>query len=171
MEKMFQVIEDLKKEGVIQNYALGGAQALLFYDEPRATYDVDVFIFSNHINPTGLVDLSIAALKTALEKKGYAMKNDYFMIGEFPLQFLPPKDALMREAIEQAVVQNYGHVQVRVFSLEHLMAIMVDTNRPKDWARLSELRALSKHDDEKFHKILKKYDLEKKWEAILEKIQ
>lgn len=32
-----------REEGVVLDYAVGGAMAVLFYAEPTRTYDVDVF--------------------------------------------------------------------------------------------------------------------------------
>ena len=45
MRRVITILNDLEKEGVIENYALGGAIALLFYSEPISTEDLDVFIF------------------------------------------------------------------------------------------------------------------------------
>ena len=44
MERTVKVLNQMKSERVILNYALGGAVAALFYMEPIETHDLDVFI-------------------------------------------------------------------------------------------------------------------------------
>ena len=44
MERTVKVLNEMKTEGVILDYALGGAVAALFYIEPIETHDLDVFI-------------------------------------------------------------------------------------------------------------------------------
>ena len=42
MERTIKVLNQMKSEGVILDYALGGAVAALFYMEPIETHDLDV---------------------------------------------------------------------------------------------------------------------------------
>jgi hypothetical protein len=37
-------VERMKREGVVSEYAIGGAMALVFWTEPVATFDLDVFV-------------------------------------------------------------------------------------------------------------------------------
>ena len=41
---VFQVLNRMRDDGVLEDYALGEATAVLFYAEPTRTYDVDVFV-------------------------------------------------------------------------------------------------------------------------------
>jgi hypothetical protein len=43
MEKAFEVISSMHKAGVLEEYAIGGAIATIYYTEPFATNDVDIF--------------------------------------------------------------------------------------------------------------------------------
>ena len=43
MKDTFAVIHRMKEAGVIENYAVGGAIAAMFYVDPFATEDVDIF--------------------------------------------------------------------------------------------------------------------------------
>ena len=38
-------IERMKREGIVIDYAIGGAMAFIFWTEPVATFDLDVFVF------------------------------------------------------------------------------------------------------------------------------
>ncbi len=44
MEKTLHLINKMQKEGLFQKYAIGGGIATLFYIEPVATFDLDIFI-------------------------------------------------------------------------------------------------------------------------------
>ncbi len=41
-------IEQMKRDGVTENYAIGGAVGATFYIEPMATMNVDVFVLFRH---------------------------------------------------------------------------------------------------------------------------
>ena len=41
---VFQVLNRMRDDGVVADYAIGGATAVLFYAEPTRTYDLDVFV-------------------------------------------------------------------------------------------------------------------------------
>ncbi|HKS10246.1 MAG TPA: hypothetical protein VJS13_11910 [Pyrinomonadaceae bacterium] len=43
MAKVYDVINEMVVDGVIKNYALGGAMAAFFYVEPSYTADMDLF--------------------------------------------------------------------------------------------------------------------------------
>jgi hypothetical protein len=46
MQKTLLVLNDLKKKGMIIDYAIGGGMGIVFYIEPILTYDLDVFILN-----------------------------------------------------------------------------------------------------------------------------
>jgi len=50
---VFRELNTLKTTGVVRDYAIGGATAVLFYAEPARTYDVDVYPAPGH---TGLAN-------------------------------------------------------------------------------------------------------------------
>lgn len=44
MERVIQVINRMQADGVIENYAIGGGIAAVYYLEPYQTDDIDIFI-------------------------------------------------------------------------------------------------------------------------------
>ena len=44
LKDVFAVLAQMLEGGLLANYAIGGATAVLFYAEPTRTYDVDVFV-------------------------------------------------------------------------------------------------------------------------------
>jgi hypothetical protein len=43
MDKAFKVINEMFKDGILKNYAIGGAVAVMYYTEPFDTFDLDIF--------------------------------------------------------------------------------------------------------------------------------
>ncbi len=44
MKKILEILNELKKKGLVEDYAIGGGVATIFYTEPVFTYDLDAFI-------------------------------------------------------------------------------------------------------------------------------
>lgn len=135
---VFAVINDLKHDGVVEEYAVGGAMALLFYIEPAATYDLDIFA----LLPPGqglLVDLR--PVYAALGRRGFSPDREHIRIYDVPVQILPAYNALVEEAVETARSVVLDGVDVRVVDPEHLAAIALQTGG--DVRRLRALQLVS----------------------------
>ena len=85
------------------------------------------------------------------------------MIEGWAVQFLPVGNPLIEEALLQAVTMDIKGVQTRAFTREHLMAICLQTGRPKDLARLVQFVEEANASLEEFEKILKRYNLFETW--------
>ena len=72
MKQALQVINELEQEGLIGRHAIGGAMALLFHDEPVATYDLDVFCV---LPQSGLL-VDLAPVYAALEARGFKAEGE-----------------------------------------------------------------------------------------------
>lgn len=151
LSQTFRVLNELQVDGVIEQYAVAGAMAFLFYTEPATTYDLDVFVF---LPPqTGLI-FSMDPLYGELRKRGYSFDAEHVMIYETPVQFLPAYNALAVEAVEQAVVHDYNGTPVRVISSEHLIALAYQTGGGHRIARASSLLAMGTIDAGRLDAIL-----------------
>jgi len=168
MKKTFEVINGLEKEGLIKGYALGGATALLFYTEPALTFDVDIFVFLPDADSSqGLIDLS--PIYNALKTKEYHAEKEHVMIEGIPVQFLPVYNSLIEDTVTYAEVKEYEGIKIKVAKIEYLLAIMIDTNRPKDRERIYKVLDEASLDQEVLNSILKKHSLEEKWREHIER--
>ena len=162
MKKTLEVINRLEKEGIIEGYALGGATALLFYTEPALTFDLDIFIFLPGVSKTmGLVDLS--PLYRFFESEGYTTDKEHIMIEGIPVQFIPVYNSLVEEAVRNASTHEYEGVPIKVLTVEYLLAIMIDTNRPKDRERVRKLLDEVSFSKEMLESIVVRYSLQTRW--------
>jgi len=155
------VLNELKREGVFCEYAIGGAMAALFYCEPMFTQDLDVFILFSE--PTEGKIISLEPIYDTLRKRGYRNKREYIEIEGIPVQFLPAAGALLEEALREANIKRYEGMLTRVMRPEHLIAIALQTGRAKDRTRVSLLMEQSKLDIGYLYSILKRYGLKEKF--------
>ena len=163
MIKIIQSLKEMKDKEIIDDYAIGGATALIYYFEPIQTMDVDVFIL---IQSKGLLT-NLNPIYEFFRERGGIVKNEYIVINNTPVQFLIPYNSLIESALENAVNVDYGDTKVKIFTLEFLMAIMVQTSRAKDKGRLEEImRAEITFNEKLFLSILNEYTLEEKWIKI-----
>ena len=89
------------------------------------------------------------------------------MIEGIPVQFLPAYNALVEEGVAAAVVKDYQGVPTKVVSLEHLLAIMLQTNRGKDREMIGRLLEEGiTIDTKKLSHILLRHKLRGRWEKI-----
>lgn len=113
-------INRMQTDGVIGKYAIGEAVGATFYLEPSATLDVDIFVTLPTAAAGSLV--SLAPIYDYLQAQGCGVEGEYIVIGGWPVQFLPPVDALDREALAEAVATEVEGVRTWVMSAEHLVA-------------------------------------------------
>src|SRR5215211_2569621 len=105
MEQTLKVINQMKEAGVIENYAIGGAIAAMFYIEAFATEDVDIFFT---MSGTGSALDFLSPIYTYLTAHGYQAEGAMVNIQGWPVQFLPLYKPLIEEAVEQANETVYG---------------------------------------------------------------
>jgi len=159
LEKTFAVLNRLVKEGVLEQYAIGGAMGAMFYIEPVSTFDLDIFVILPTLS-SGLITLS--PLYEYLSTLGYASEGEYVNIEGVPVQFLPAYNDLVETALTEAEINKYGNESVRVFSVEYLIAISIQTGRNKDRARVEMLIEEATVNMEKLSGILERFSLSEK---------
>jgi hypothetical protein len=152
------------KDGVVTSYALGGAMAAAFYVEPDTTYDVDIFCVLPGDEATGLALLT--KIYSYLADKNYRAEGEAILVEGFRIQFLPVFNELIDEAVENARIIPYLGVNVRVVTPEHLIAIMLQVGRRKDYVRVARFIEADVFDSEVLRQILLRYELSDKLERI-----
>ena len=160
MEKAIKVINEMQAQGIIKKYAVGGAVAAIFYIETILTYDLDIFIIPTEESENLL---ALSPVYNYLKGKGYNPQQEHIIIEGIPVQFLPGYNDLVKEAVDNAAPMKYKDTIANVLTPEYLLAIMVQTSRPKDKQRiikfLDEGNVNEPHLDEilKNHKLITKF--------------
>lgn len=122
-------------------HAFGGALALAYYAEPRATIDVDVNLFvppaaysqvAGALAGLGIGDGPAAA---RVEREGQCR----LWWGRTPIDLFFAYDPL-HEAMRAAVRrQPFGETRIPVLAPEHLVVCKAVFNRPKDWLDIEQV--------------------------------
>jgi hypothetical protein len=162
MKSTLEVLNQMQADGVIHEYAIGGAVGATFYLEPVATLDVDVFV--SFEKPAGSALISVSPIHEYLTARGHKAEKEYIVIGGWPVRFLPPGSALVEEALREAVETEVEGARTRAMTAEHLTAIALQTGRAKDAARILQFIESGTLDADKLDGILQRHGLVAKWE-------
>ncbi len=152
--EVFRAANGLAAAGLIQDWALGGALAAVYYVEPFATYDADIFFI-----PKGK-DLSagMPAVYAQLQSQGWQVEREHLLFREFPVQFLA-SHGLTEEAVREAESIDYEGVPAKIFRAEHIIAIAVTVGRAKDKARIEQFLQQAEFDQAYLENVLRRYKL------------
>jgi hypothetical protein len=163
LEKTLQVLNELETKGLVKRYAIGGGIAVLYYAEPILTFDLDVFCLLPE-QEGGLVTLS--PIYSYLKNKGYKPDEEHIIIEGLPVQFIPVYNKLVEEALVNAISIKFKKVNTKIVRLEYLLAIMLQTSRPKDRERIFMLLNETQIDESNLIGLLKRHNLLTKWREV-----
>lgn len=163
LDRTFAVVNQMVEDGVIESYALGGAMAALFYIEPFATFDVDVFCFingiANELDP-------LRPIYDYLQPRKVPEYAEGFILEGLRVQFLPVFNPLNDEAVQSANSFSLNEVIIQVMAPEYLVANMLETGRKKDHTRIAQFFEAEVCDINKLNDILSRHNLQTKLEAL-----
>ena len=160
MKETLELINQMQADGVIEEYAIGGAVGATFYLAPAATVDLDLFVTLPE--DRGLL-VSLSPIYEYLKSRGWTEQDECIVVKDWPVQFLTPGNALQKEAVNRAVSTSVEDVPTRVISAEHLVAIALETGRAKDHTRIVQFVEQGAVDREKLNDIVERHGLSAKW--------
>ena len=135
MKELALLLNEMQREGVIQDYALFGATAQMRYTEPVATLDADVLVA---VPSADRLDV-LGGIYEFCAAKGYRPEGEAIRVGAWPTQFIPAFSPLTQEAMEQADTADFDGVAFRVVRADHLAVIALSVGRAKDMTRILAL--------------------------------
>ncbi len=154
LAEVLRVSNELVSVGLIEDYALGGALAAIYYAEPVTTYDADIiFLASDKTLSAG-----IPAIYSHLQSKGWRVEGEHLLVKDFPVQFLAAS-GLTEEAVRNSNRIEFEGVPAKVFRPEYIIAIAASVGRHKDLARIEQLLEQAKIDKPMLDDILRRYNL------------
>jgi len=153
LKEVLTTLNKLKQKDIIKDYAIGGGYAVMYYDIPISTYDLDVLA----ILPS---EDDFHRLYEYFRREGAKIEDVYIFINDMPVQFLPNYiSPLFNSAIEEANEIDFEGVRSKIVNLEYLIALLLTAFRPKDIIRIRGL--LDKADIIVLTKIIKRFDDDK----------
>ena len=159
MKNVIKIINGMVKDGLIDDYAVGGGIAAMFYIEPFLTYDIDIFVLVKQ-GKKGKVFL-LTPLYDYLKSKGYSWKGEHIVVENIPVQFIPA-DELEAEAVRNAKKILFKGIATKIVKQEYLIAILLRAGRKKDMEKIEKMFEEGKIDRERLAEILTRYGLSDK---------
>ncbi len=154
LAEVLRTANGLVAAGLIEDWALGGALAAIYYVEPFTTYDADIFFIPKDKSLTA----SIPAIYAHLQALGWQVEGEHLLIRGFPVQFLA-SSGLTEEAVREAERIDYEGVPAKVFRAEHIVAVAASVGRAKDKARIEQLLQQADLDQSRLENILQRHKL------------
>ncbi len=116
-------------------HAIGGAMALAYYAEPRATIDVDVNVFvSTERWPDVGAALAPLGVEVDLDESALARDGQVRLWwGSNPVDLFFSYDAFHHEMEETTRRVPFAGARIPILAPEHLAVCKAIFNRPKDW--------------------------------------
>ncbi|MEX2448973.1 MAG: nucleotidyl transferase AbiEii/AbiGii toxin family protein [Solirubrobacterales bacterium] len=149
-EKIVAIDRQLKEARI--PHAFGGALALAYCAEPRATIDIDLNVFvpvaridevNDALSPLGVTPLESEEDRTALEKDGQCR----LWWGRTPVDLFFSYDDVHEAMRETARKVPFGDTELEVLAPEHLVICKAYFDRSKDWVDIEQALIFSDHFD------------------------
>ncbi len=167
MKQVFALLNEMVRDGALENYAVAGAIGAMFYVESFSTEDIDVLVMT----PEDRLVIELPGLNY-LKARGYTeFRYEGIVVDDWPVQFLPAATQLEREAYLNAEISNLDEVPVRVVLAEHLVAIMLSVGRPKDLARIEMFLSQNAVRIEALEDLIQRHGLTEKWNDYKRKFE
>lgn len=138
-DKVIALDEALSRAKI--DHAFGGALALAYYAEPRATVDVDINLF---VPPQNHDEVFAALGPLGVERPDDADRlvrdgQSRWRWGSNPVDLFFANDPI-HAAMEGKVRKvPFGDVRIPILSPEHLIVCKVMFDRPKDWLDIEQI--------------------------------
>jgi len=151
---VISVLNELVKKGKIEDYAIGGGYAVMYYEIPISTFDMDVLVLLSSEN-------DFHELYEYFRRNNARIEDVYIYIDEMPVQFLPNYiGPLFTGAIKEAIEVEFEGIYTKFASIEYLIAMLLTAYRPKDKIRVQSL--IGKADQSVLIDIIQRYDDDKR---------
>lgn len=138
-EKVVAIDVALREAAI--RHAFGGALALAYYAEPRATIDVDVNVFAAPARHPQVAE-ALAPLGADPRTDEAALARDgqcRIWWGRTPVDLFYAYDELHDEMARQARRVPFGDDRIPILAPEHLLVCKAVFDRPKDWIDIEQV--------------------------------
>lgn len=131
--------------------------ALVFWTEPIATFDLDVFV----LLPSESTLVSLEPIYQWARQHEFPEEAEHIIMWGTPVQIIPAHNALAAEAIRNAAELPYGDQAVRVIRPEYLIALYLEPSArtPKRLERVAALLEGNVADQALLRTVLTRYNL------------
>jgi hypothetical protein len=139
-EKVLAIHDNLARAKIA--HAFGGALALAYYAEPRATIDIDINVFvapaAYATVENALAPIGVQALDPTVAKRDGQCRTWW---GTTPIDLFFAYEDLHRAMHRAMRTLPFGEERIPVLAPEHLAVCKIIFDRPKDWLDIEQILA------------------------------
>ena len=158
---VYRALNAMQTAGVVEQYAVCGGTAALFYAETTATFDIDLFVL---IPQNGLL-IDLSRIYHWARERGYAVEQEYILIHGVPIQILVAGEGLEAEAVRHAAIIDYDGVAVPVVQPEFLVLLYLRAGGAKRRGRALDLIEAGA-DKNRIEELAARFDLQAEWQRM-----
>lgn len=163
IEQVLAVLNEMKEQGIIRQFAVGGAFAATLHDEPISTIDLDIF-FTLTRGADGTI-LTLSEIYQFVQQKGFTFDHEFINIHGWLVQFVESsRNQLWKDAVEKAAPVKIGNDTIPVISPEYLVAMWLFAGRAKDYQKIAIFAGSDLVNRTLLSEILHSNDLLIKWD-------
>jgi hypothetical protein len=126
-------------------HAFGGAIALAYYAEPRATIDIDLnlFVAAKEFDRVGEILTALGASADEPSVAPAALRDGQVRVmwDDTPLDLFFAYDAFHEAAAVRVRTVPFAQSEITILAVEHLIVCKVIFDRPKDWVDIDAIVA------------------------------
>lgn len=166
-----KVLNQLKTEGLIADFAIAGAVAAFRHVAASLTDDLDLLVAFASPAPTGL--LTLGPVFERLATLGYSQfAAEGLVVEGWPVQLLPVASPLDAEALAEAETieieagREGDITQARALRAEHVVATSLQVGRPKDFLRILQFIEERAVDLDRLAAVIARHGLSANWRTF-----
>lgn len=126
-------------------HAFGGAIALAYYAEPRATIDIDLnlFVRAREFDRVGEILIALGASADEPSVAATALRDGQVRVmwDGTPVDLFFAYDAFHEAAAARVRTVPFAQSEITILAVEHLIVCKVIFDRPKDWVDIDAIVA------------------------------
>lgn len=128
-------------------HAFGGALALAYYAEPRATVDIDLNVFVSPERAAEVLQPLEALGATAPGASAKARSDGQVRVlwDQTPVDLFFSYDRFHEAVARRAVTVPFADEEIPILAPEHLVVCKATFDRPKDWVDIESMIAAGTH--------------------------
>jgi hypothetical protein len=110
--------------------------------------------------------MPFAGIYDWFKRRGARWEDEHLVVGGWPLHLLPSTGPLVDDALASPVRIEVDGQSLNVLSFEHVAAIALETNRPKDRLRVQMMWSHPEFDRVRFLALVERFGLSERWAKL-----
>ena len=162
MKQVAELLNEMLRARVIQDYAVFGAVAQMRYTEAVATLDADILV---SVPEPEALDV-LAPLYDFCRQRGYHPEGEAIRVGDWPVQLIPAFSPLTEAALPDPENAEFEVSHLRVEPAHYLPCNSLSVGSAKDFERVLAVRESGAVSDDEISELADQQGLAEAWQSF-----